>query len=112
MNEHSIEYASSNFLAKSNNFFCQLCSSHLKPFLFSNATEKDGYRGDPPNLIDENDDDYSALLINNLPHCSIGNRIAYSRDGVNKDGELINIVLDPNRTKLLHVLRFKDHSVL
>ena len=110
--ECSIERANSGFLAKSRNFFCQLCPSRSTPILFSNAKSKDDCGDDPPDLLDEMDDDYSALLIDDLLHCSIGDKVAYSRDGVNEDGDLINIVLDPSRTQLLYTFRFKDNTIL
>ena len=78
------------FLAKTLNFFYQICLKKLETILLSKV--------DPDSeseLIDE-DDSFHELMFDNLPYSSISDKVKYIRDGVVKKGELINLLLDPS----------------
>ena len=65
----------------------------------------------PPELIDEEDAGYMNIDLSDFPDGTIGDRIICTRDGVEKQGRLANVTLDPSRTQITCTIKCDDQKI-
>ena len=92
------------YFTRSKDFVCSFvpsCDSYSKSVLLTTPTNVDS-----PELIDKENE---FLTLNDTEgfHRNVGDSIWYVRDGIDKKGYIINMLLDPSRTQLLYNVKCK-----
>ena len=57
-----------------------------------------------PDLVDRDDEYYSIEEVDH-PVANVGSRVQCCRDGVVKDGKIVNVLLDPIKTQFVDTIK-------
>ena len=58
-----------------------------------------------PKLIDKEDAGYVNIDLSDFPDGTIGDRVTHARNGIEKQGKLVNVLLDSSRTQILCTIK-------